>query len=112
VGPVETQTALEPVPGLPFPFSLVEDPDLQPPEDLDQRAENCGVHVLMTLDESTYTNNGDAMGDHPIAWCHDYEGGHAFYTGLGHTEASYTEANFIGHVTGGVLIAAGIEPCA
>ena len=24
------------------------------------------------------------MGDHPIAWCHPYDGGRAFYTALGH----------------------------
>ena len=110
-GVVETQTALEPVPGLPFPFSLVEDPDLQPPAEYDTRAQECGVHVLLTLDESTYANNQDAMGDHPIAWCHDYDGGHAFYTGLGHTSASWTEPAFLGHLTGGLLTAAGLAPC-
>jgi len=79
------------------------------PEDVDPREKNCGVNVLLSLDESTYSNNSDAMGDHPIAWCNEWDGGRAFYTGLGHTEASYTEPDFVQHVTGGVLAAAGIE---
>ena len=30
-------------------------------------------------------------GDHPIAWCQNYQGGRAFYTGGGHTKESYAE---------------------
>ena len=33
-------------------------------------------------------------GDHPISWCQNYDGGRAWYTGLGHTRRRYTEANF------------------
>jgi cytochrome c len=79
------------------------------PEELDPREKTCGVRVLMSLDESTYANNQDAMGDHPIAWCNEWDGGRAFYTGLGHTDASYTDPLFVAHVTGGVLAAAGLE---
>ncbi|MEQ9309216.1 MAG: ThuA domain-containing protein [Balneolaceae bacterium] len=64
------------------------------------------VHVLMTLDESTYA--GGNMGyDHPIAWLHDYGGGRAWYTGGGHTEASFSEPNFLKHILGGILYASG-----
>src|SRR4051794_36334611 len=64
------------------------------------------VHVLATLDESTYA--GGAMGaDHPIAWYHDYGGGRAFYTGMGHTAASYSEPLFRQHLLGGIRYAAG-----
>ena len=64
------------------------------------------VHVLMTLDESTYT--GGNMGyDHPIAWLHDYGGGRSWYTGGGHTEASYSEPDFMNHILGGILYASG-----
>ncbi|GAB5409847.1 MAG: ThuA domain-containing protein [Balneolaceae bacterium] len=64
------------------------------------------VHVLMTLDESTYT--GGNMGyDHPIAWLHDYGGGRAWYTGGGHTEESYSEPDFLNHILGGILYASG-----
>lgn len=63
------------------------------------------VHVLAVMDESTY--NGGNMGDHPISWCHDFDGGRAWYTALGHTEESYGEADFQQHVLGGILSAAG-----
>jgi type 1 glutamine amidotransferase len=59
------------------------------------------VHVLMTVDESTYT--GGTMGaDHPIAWYHEYDGGRAWYTALGHTAESYHEPLFLAHLWGGV----------
>lgn len=68
------------------------------------------VHVLATLDESTYSPGGGAMGyDHPIAWCHQFDGGRAWYTGAGHTESSYAEPLFQQHVLGGILWAAGAE---
>ena len=60
------------------------------------------VHVLATLDESTYS--GGTMGaDHPIAWCHRFKGGRAWYTAGGHTIESYTEPDFRRHLLGGIL---------
>ena len=47
------------------------------------------VNVLATLDESSYSPGGGAMGaDHPIAWYHEFDGGRSWYTGMGHTQAS------------------------
>jgi type 1 glutamine amidotransferase len=67
------------------------------------------VRVLATLDEKTYDAGSTAMGDdHPIAWCHEYDGGRAWYTGMGHTEASYAEDLFLGHLLGGIEQAAGV----
>ncbi|GIH06478.1 hypothetical protein Rhe02_45450 [Rhizocola hellebori] len=63
------------------------------------------VRVLMNLNESSYT--GGTMGDHPITWCQAYGGGRAWYTGLGHTEQSYTDSNFTRMLLGGIQIAAG-----
>lgn len=86
-------------------------PDLPPPAQ-DPRAKNCGVHVLATVDEKSYSNTDGAMGaDHPIAWCHAFRGGRSWYTGMGHTEASFTEPHYIEHVTGGLLVAAGLADC-
>lgn len=66
------------------------------------------VHVLLRLDESTYEPADSAMGeDHPIAWCHEYDGGRSCYTALGHTEASYAEALFRSHLAGAITWAAG-----
>ena len=65
------------------------------------------VHVLASLDESTYTG-GDMGVEHPIAWCQDYDGGRSWYTGLGHTDASFVEPQFLQHVLGGIRTAAGV----
>lgn len=63
------------------------------------------VHVLATVDESSY--QGGSMGpDHPIAWCHAYDGGRSWYTALGHTVDSYTEDEFLRHLLGGIRYAA------
>ena len=64
------------------------------------------VNVLMTIDERTY--KGGTMGvDHPIAWYHEYDGGRAWYTALGHTSESYYEPLFLTHLWGGIIYAAG-----
>ncbi|MEV1067460.1 ThuA domain-containing protein [Streptomyces sp. NPDC050263] len=62
------------------------------------------VHVLASLDESSYTG-GTMNGDHPIAWCQNYQGGRAFYTGGGHTKESYGDPVFRRHLLGGILYA-------
>ena len=63
------------------------------------------VHVLMRLDESSYT--GGTMGaDHPITWWHDLGSGRAWYTGLGHTTESYSDPNFTRMLLGGIRVAA------
>lgn len=59
------------------------------------------VHVLMTVDENSY-HGGKRMGNHPMAWYHEYDGGRAFYTALGHTETSYTEPDYLKHLLGGI----------
>jgi type 1 glutamine amidotransferase len=59
------------------------------------------ARVLATLDESTYS--GGSMGaDHPHTWCKTVQGGRSFYTGSGHTQASYAEAGFRAMVLGGI----------
>jgi type 1 glutamine amidotransferase len=64
------------------------------------------VHVLLSLDESSYF--GGTMGDHPIAWCHEYDGGRAWFTGLGHEGATYADPWFRRHLLGGIQYAAGV----
>src|SRR5262249_27910566 len=66
------------------------------------------VHVLARLDESTYS--GGSMGDHPIIWCHEYDGGRAWYTAGGHTPESYAEPLFRQHLVEGIIYAAGWQP--
>ncbi|WP_168202641.1 ThuA domain-containing protein [Georgenia wutianyii] len=67
------------------------------------------VHVLMTLDESTYNPGGGRMGeDHPIAWCQNFEGGRSWYTGAGHTNESWADPLWLGHVLSGIEWTAGL----
>ena len=65
------------------------------------------LHVLLTIDEGTYTG-GTNGATHPMAWYHDFDGGRAWYTELGHTVESYSDSLFIKHVLGGIQYAAGI----
>jgi type 1 glutamine amidotransferase len=66
------------------------------------------VHVLATADERTFA--GGTMGaDHPIAWCHSYEGGRSWYTAGGHPESAYEDARFIQHLVGGIRWTAGLQ---
>ncbi|WP_432933166.1 ThuA domain-containing protein [Microbispora sp. CA-135349] len=62
------------------------------------------VHVLQSLNESSYS--GGNMGDHPITWCHPQASGRSFYTGLGHTQESYSDSNFRTLLLGGIRYAA------
>ena len=72
------------------------------------------VHVLLSVDESTYDPRGYSvpggsapMGDHPISWCHRYDGGRSFYTALGHKGIYWDERLLQAHVLGGIEMAAG-----
>lgn len=67
------------------------------------------VHVLINLDEESYDAGENGMGNpHPISWYHEYDGGRAFYTGLGHTEESFSEPLFLKHLWGGITYAMGL----
>ncbi len=63
-------------------------------------------NILINLDESTYEGgtNGES---HPISWYKEYDGGRMFFTGLGHTEESYSEPLFLQHLAGGIRYAIG-----
>ncbi|WP_353125589.1 ThuA domain-containing protein [Parapedobacter pyrenivorans] len=67
-----------------------------------------GVEVLINLDEESYDAGEQGMGNpHPISWYHEYDGGRSFYTGLGHTEESFSEPLFLQHLWGGITYAMG-----
>lgn len=67
---------------------------------------NPDVKVLVTIDEKSYKGgkNGDK---HPMAWYHEFDGGRAWYTELGHTEESFKEENYLKHILGGIKYAIG-----
>lgn len=64
------------------------------------------IKVLITIDEASYKGGVNGK-DHPVAWYHDYDGGRAFYTALGHTDESYEEPLFLQHLLGGIQYAMG-----
>ncbi|MBY8875106.1 ThuA domain-containing protein [Micromonospora sp. PLK6-60] len=76
------------------------------------------VHTLLSLDESSYQrslNSGNAAnnplrlmgGDHPIAWCQEYDGGRAFSLILGHDRAQYQRDPFTRILLEGIHWSAG-----
>jgi cytochrome c len=71
-----------------------------------KKMDSTDVHVLITIDENTY-HGSRHIGYHPMAWYHDYDGGRAFYTELGHTKESYTEPDYVKHLLGGIQYAIG-----
>jgi type 1 glutamine amidotransferase len=63
------------------------------------------VHVLATVDESTY--QGGTMGaDHPLVWCHRHGRGRAWYSEMGHTQEAWADPAFRRHVLAGLRFAA------
>ena len=71
------------------------------------------LKVLISIDEKSYNpnakwgdNEGKGMGTHPISWYHNYDGGRAFYTGLGHIPLTYSDQTFLDHIYGGIYWAA------
>ena len=67
---------------------------------------NPATKVLLTIDEKSY-EGGKNGPNHPMSWYHDYDGGRAFYTALGHTAESYSEPKFLTHILGGIRYAIG-----
>ena len=71
------------------------------------------LHYLLSVDETSYrpqvrwgSKQTEGMGFHPVSWCHEFDGGRAFYTALGHLSATYEDPNFCHHLYGGIYWAA------
>lgn len=73
-----------------------------------------GLHYVLAVDETSYNpkvqwgeKKGEGMGAlHPVAWYHDYDGGRAFYTALGHVPQNFSDPDFQNHLLGGIRWAA------
>ncbi|GAB4487050.1 MAG: hypothetical protein OHK0019_01550 [Saprospiraceae bacterium] len=71
------------------------------------------LEILLTVDENTYKGGSTPSHpltpspSHPLAWRHEYDGGRAFYTALGHIPEAYSDPNFQKHLLGGLLYAIG-----
>ena len=67
------------------------------------------LHILITIDENSY-KGGENGENHPMSWYHDFDGGKAFYTALGHDNKSYEDPLFLKHILGGIKYAMGENP--
>ncbi|WP_211238340.1 ThuA domain-containing protein [Deinococcus pimensis] len=66
------------------------------------------IRPLLKLDEASFEAGGaPRMGDHPVAWFQEFEGGRSFYTALGHEASTFADPLFRKHLLGGILWAAG-----
>ena len=64
------------------------------------------VTPLLQLDENSY--EGGTNGDyHPISWYQNFDGGRAFYTGLGHADETFSNPLFMAHLGAGIEYAIG-----
>lgn len=59
------------------------------------------LKVLVKIDEKSYEGgtNGE---NHPMSWYHEFDGGRAFYTAMGHTNESFQEPLVLYHIRGGL----------
>jgi type 1 glutamine amidotransferase len=69
---------------------------------------NPDVTVLIKIDEDSY-KGGENGTNHPMAWFHQFDGGRAFYTEMGHTEESWSDPIYLKHILGGIEWAMGIS---
>jgi cytochrome c len=70
---------------------------------------NPNIRVLVDIDEKSY--EGGTNGDrHPMSWYHEYDGGRAWYTNMGHTDETFSEPPFLQHLLGGLRYAIGTRP--
>lgn len=78
---------------------------------------DAGFHVLVSVDESTYTPHFSfrgqeldlRMGDHPAIWTRCIGKGRALYSALGHQAAAYESPEYQSVLEGAVAWAAGLE---
>jgi type 1 glutamine amidotransferase len=61
---------------------------------------NAEANLLVTLDPQSI--GAKDVNPNPVSWSHNFEGGRVFYTAMGHTNESFTEPNFLKHVSGGL----------
>ncbi len=68
---------------------------------------NPEINVLIEIDESTYEGGAHQGEQHPMSWFHEFDGGRAFYTGMGHADETFKEPIFLQHLLGGIRYAIG-----
>jgi type 1 glutamine amidotransferase len=69
------------------------------------------LNYILGVDETSYNpkvqwgeKKGEGMGQlHPLAWYHNFDGGRAFYTALGHLPTNFSEPAFLNHLYAGIF---------
>lgn len=67
------------------------------------------VDILLELDTDSFEGS-EHPGNHVIAWYHEFDGGRAFYTGMGHTVESFSDDLYLRHLWGGLEYVMDLEP--
>lgn len=65
------------------------------------------INVLIEIDETSYEGGTHGKEQHPMSWFHEFDGGRAFYTGMGHLDETFEDPIFIQHLLGGIQYAMG-----
>lgn len=73
-----------------------------------------GLNYILAVDGNSFDPSakwGEKVSDNkmkfrPIAWYHEYDGGRAFYSALGHLPSTYSDTLFLEHIYGGIYWAA------
>jgi cytochrome c len=59
------------------------------------------INILLKIDETSY-KEGKMGANHPMSWYQEFEGGRSFYTAMGHTDETFSEPLFLGHIWAGL----------
>ena len=59
------------------------------------------INVVLKIDETSYVG-GKNPDFHPMSWYQAFDGGRSFYTGMGHTDETFSEPLFLNHLWAGI----------
>jgi cytochrome c len=90
--------------------SFLPDPWERTDEFYDFRDVNPEVKVLVSIDEKSYQGAKMGAAKHPMSWYHDYDGGRAFYTAMGHTHETFSDPLFLRHLSEGLKYVISSKP--
>ena len=71
---------------------------------------NPAIHILLTSDITTVKEADDGKNTkpevfgnkYPAVWCHEFDGGKAWYTALGHSKDDYSDPVYLAHIIQGL----------
>ncbi|HLU95007.1 MAG TPA: ThuA domain-containing protein, partial [Membranihabitans sp.] len=71
---------------------------------------NPDIHIILATDLTSIDDDkahqeypANTFGKYfPVTWCHSFDGGHQWYTSLGHNPEHYDDPVFMNHILGGI----------